>query len=254
MIAVAIIDDHPAIREWFAQVVEQADGLALACAEPSTESFDCRIKAWQADARPAPDVVVLDLSLAAGRRDGAAGVAHLVCAGFAVLVLSASENRDAVVSAIEAGARGYVTKAAQTSEILTAIREVAAGNVYVSPTLASYLLRASMQARTSALTDREQQILALIATGMTDKEIAIQLGISVRTVRSHLDNVGNKLGERRRAALASQAHRLGLTPPELTTPEPNRRSRAGQGARADWWSAGPRTRVASPSRSPVGGQ
>jgi DNA-binding NarL/FixJ family response regulator len=163
------------------------------------------------DDEPLPDVVVLDLSLAAGHRDGAAGVAHLVSAGFAVLVLSASEDRDAVLAAVEAGARGYVTKAAQTSEILAAVSEVAAGRAYVSPTLAAYLLRASMQARTPALTDRERQILVLVATGMTDQEIAAQLGISVRTVRSHLDNVGNKLGERRRAALASQAHRLGLT-------------------------------------------
>jgi DNA-binding NarL/FixJ family response regulator len=128
-----------------------------------------------------------------------------------VLVLSASEDRESVVTALEAGARGYVTKSAQTSEILAAVREVAAGNHYVSPTLAAYLLRASAEARTPALTERERQILVLIATGMTDQEIAGQLNISVRTVRSHLDNIGHKLGERRRAALASQAHRLGLT-------------------------------------------
>jgi DNA-binding NarL/FixJ family response regulator len=211
MIHVAIIDDHPAILEWFTQVIEQADELTLAAAERSVESFDCRIQARQRDAEPAPEVVVLDLSLAVSHRDGAAGVAYLASAGFAVLVLSASENRDDVLSAIEAGARGYVTKAAQTSEILAAIREVAAGKGYVSPTLASYLLRASMQARAPVVTSRERQILVLVATGMTDQEIAVQLGISVRTVRSHLDNVGNKLGERRRAALASQAHRLGLT-------------------------------------------
>lgn len=211
MIHVAIIDDHPAIREWFTQAVRQVSGLSLVSAEPSVESFDCGMEARRRAGEPLPDVVLLDLSLAARCRDGAAGVAHLVAAGFAVLVLSASEDRESVLAALEAGARGYVTKAAQTSEILVAAREIAAGNQYVSPTLASFLLRASSEARTPALTDRERQILVLIATGMTDQEIAGQLAISVRTVRSHLDNIGSKLGERRRAALASQAHRLGLT-------------------------------------------
>ena len=210
MTYVAIIDDHPAIREWFTQAVRRADGLALAGAEPSIESFDCGIEARRRAAKPLPDVVVLDLSLAAGHRGGAAGVTHLVSAGFAVLVQSASEDREAVLDALEAGARGYLTKAAQTSEIIAAVREVAAGNHYVSPTLASYVLRASMQSRSPVLTDREQQVLVLIATGMTDQEIAAQLGISASTVRSHLDNIGDKLGERRRAALASQAYRLGI--------------------------------------------
>jgi len=214
MIYVAIIDDHPAIREWFTQAVTGLGEFVLVSAEPSIESFDRSMLARREGAQPLPDVVVLDLSLAGGCRDGAAGVAHLA-AGFAVLVLSATEDRESVLTVLEAGARGYMTKAAQTSEILAAVREVAAGNHYVSPTLASFLLRASREARTPALTDREQQILVLIATGMTDQEIAGHLGISVRTVRSHLDNIGGKLGERRRAALASQAHRLGLSGREI---------------------------------------
>jgi DNA-binding NarL/FixJ family response regulator len=216
MTHVAIIDDHPAIREWFTQAVRQAKGLVLVGGEPSIESFDCSMEARRRAAKPLPDVVLLDLTLAAGHRDGAAGVAHLVSGGFAVLVLSASDNREAVLAALEAGARGYVTKAASTSEIIAAVREVAAGNHYVSPTLASYLLSAAREARTPAVTNREQQILVLIATGLTDQEIAARLGIKVSTVRSHLDNIGDKLGERRRAALASQAHRLGLAgrPPD----------------------------------------
>jgi DNA-binding NarL/FixJ family response regulator len=210
MIRVAIIDDHPAIREWFAYAVKGRKELALVAGEPFIESFTRTMEMRRRAAKPLPDVVLLDLGLAAGLRDGAAGVAHLVSAGFAVLVLSASDNREAVIAAIEAGARGYVTKTAETSEILNAVREVAAGNHYVSPTLASFLLSA---AKRPALTDRERQILVLIATGMTDQEIAAELSISVRTVRSHLDNIGNKLGGRRRAALASEAHRLGLSLP-----------------------------------------
>jgi DNA-binding NarL/FixJ family response regulator len=210
MTYVAIIDDHPAIREWFTQAAGRSRGLTLLCAKPSVESFDCEMRARRRASKPLPEVVLLDLSLAAGHRSGAAGVAALVAAGFAVLVLSASEDGQTVIAALEAGARGYVTKAAPTTEVLAAVRAVAAGNHYISPTLASFLLRASREGRRPVLTDRERQVLALIATGMTDREIAEELGIGVRTVRSHLENIGDKLGERRRAALASQAHRLGL--------------------------------------------
>jgi DNA-binding NarL/FixJ family response regulator len=222
MIHVAIIDDHPAIREWFSQAATRSRGFTLVCAKPSIESFDCEMRARRRVAKPPPDVVLLDLGLAAGHQAGAAGVAHLVSAGFAVLVLSASEDREAVLAALEAGARGYVTKAAQTSEVLAAVRVVAAGNHYVSPILASFVLRASRADRTPALTNREQQILVLIATGMTDQEIADELSIGVRTVRSHLDNIGDKLGERRRAALASQAHRLGLVQGPQISERPRR--------------------------------
>jgi DNA-binding NarL/FixJ family response regulator len=211
MIHVAIIDDHPAILEWFIGAVTRADGLVLVCAEPSIEAFDRAAAAVRRADGPGPDVVLLDLSLAGAQLDGAAGVVHVVGQGFAVLVLSASGNREAVLGALEAGARGYMLKTTSTSDIFTAIREVAAGHHYVTPTLAAYLLRASADSAVPVLTPREEQVLVHVATGMTDKEIAARLGIGVSTVRSHLDNMGAKLGERRRAALASHAHRLGLT-------------------------------------------
>jgi DNA-binding NarL/FixJ family response regulator len=218
MIGVAIIDDHPAIMEWFSGAVSKAPGLLLCFGEPSIEAFDCTVESLRRAAEPVPDVVLLDLSLARGTRncgrcDGTAGVAHLVRGGFSVLVFSANENREAVLGAIEAGAQGYVTKTAPTSEILVALQEIAMGNHYVSPVLASYVLRASRSQIGPSLTSREKQILSLIATGLTDQEIAAQLGIRICTVRSHLDNIGGKLGNRRRAALASQAHLLGLTRP-----------------------------------------
>lgn len=221
MIEVAIIDDHPAILEWFSSAVTKAPGLMLRFAERSIEAFDCTVESLRSAAEPLPDVVLLDLSLTSGNRngsrfDGNAGVAHLVRGGFSVLVFSASENREAVLGAIDAGAQGYVTKTAPTSEILTALREIAMGNHYLSPVLVSYVLSASRDQTGPSLTIREKEILSLIATGLTDQEIAAQLGIRICTVRSHLDSIGGKLGNRRRAALASHAHRLGLARPNLT--------------------------------------
>jgi DNA-binding NarL/FixJ family response regulator len=213
MIRVAIIDDHPAILEWFSGAVAQADGLDLTCAENSIEAFDRAIGAARRAGRALPGVVLVDLGLTRGKLGGAAGVAHIAGQGLAVLVLSASDNREAVLAALESGARGYVVKTAATSDVLTAIREVAAGHLYVSPTLAGYLLRLSRDSGTPALTAREQQVLTHVATGMTDSQIAAQLAISPSTVRSHLDNIGAKLGNRHRAALAAHAHRLGLIPP-----------------------------------------
>ena len=215
MTGVAVIDDHPAILEWFTEAVSRAPGLEYVCGERSIEAFDRTIEAARRTSGPFPDVVLLDLSLGRNSRDGShcdgtAGVAHLVRSGFAVLVFSASEKREAVLGALDAGAHGYVAKTAPTREILDAIREIAAGHHYVSPVLAAYVIRASREPRGPALTEREKEVLALVATGLTDQEVAAELRIGMKTVRSHLDNISGKLGNRRRAALASHAHRLGL--------------------------------------------
>jgi len=188
VIRVAIIDDHPAILEWFAAAVGTAGGLELSRCEHSIEAFDAVVAAARRTGAALPGVVLLDLSLAGGL-DGAAGVEHLAGQGFAVLVFSASENRDAVLAALAAGARGYLLKTSPTSDVLTAVREVAAGHHYVSPTLAAYLLRASRDAPAPVLTSREEQVVRCVATGMTDKAIAAELGIGASTVRSHLDNM-----------------------------------------------------------------
>jgi DNA-binding NarL/FixJ family response regulator len=155
-------------------------------------------------------VLLLDLGLASGGPQGADAVAHLCARGVAVLVISASGGRRAVVSAVSAGAAGYLGKDAEPAEIVRAVQTVAGGGSYISPTLAGYLLD---DARAIRLTGREEEILRLVAAGETDLDIAEELVISVHTVHSHLDRIRAKTGHHRRVDLTRFAIDRGLVPP-----------------------------------------
>jgi DNA-binding NarL/FixJ family response regulator len=126
--------------------------------------------------------------------------------------VSAAGTPDDVIDAIAAGAAGYLTKETDAEEITRAVRTVANGDTYVSPTLASYLLRAQKTASAFELTKRERDVLALVAAGEKDQDIAEQLFIAVTTVHSHLERIRDKTGARRRAELTNLAHRLGIGP------------------------------------------
>jgi DNA-binding NarL/FixJ family response regulator len=197
---VAIVEDHPVFRKGLMQVVEAAPGLELAGVARSVDEFN---SLHLGDGV----IVLLDLQLQGSRLEGADAVAHLVTGGHQVLVVSASEQAADVVQAIGAGARGYLSKQAEETEILGAIQALAQGRTYVSATLAGYLLQAPIP-----ITAREREILELVAGGETDQDIAEQLTISVRTVHSHLDRIRDKTGARRRADLTRLAIERGIIP------------------------------------------
>lgn len=200
-LGVAVIEDHPLYREAVERVVDDSADLALMLSTASIEEFDARV-------REAPDVVVVDLHLPG--LEGGAGVRHLASQGYVVLVLSGSFDGPDVVDAIAEGARGYLSKDAQAPEIVSAIRTVANGRSYVAPTLAGFLLQAHRQAppsTTADLSEREREVLGLVAQGETDHAIGRILCISVSTVRSHLDRIRDKTGQRRRADLTRFAIR-----------------------------------------------
>jgi DNA-binding NarL/FixJ family response regulator len=144
--------------------------------------------------------------------EGSAGVAHVRGRGHQVLVVSAAGTPDDVVDAIGAGAAGYLTKETDAEEITHAVRVVAGGDTYVSPTLASYLLRVERSTSQYKLTKRERDVLALVASGEKDQDIAAELSIAITTVHSHLERIRDKTGARRRAELTNLAHRLGIGP------------------------------------------
>ncbi len=201
MIQVAIVEDHPVFRKGLIQVIEATPDLALAGAARSVEELDAQPQGGE----QAAQVVLLDLRLPG--LTGAAAVAHLYTRGQTVLVVSASEAPADVVDAIGAGARGYLSKQAEEAEIVGAIRTVAEGRTYVSATLAAYLLQAPIH-----ITEREREILELVAGGETDQDIAELLQVSIRTVHSHLDRIRNKTGSRRRADLTRFALQRGFVP------------------------------------------
>ncbi len=194
MISVAIVDDHPLYRRGLAGAVDQADGLTVVAEAESIEAFEA--------AEVRPDVVLLDLHLPGIR--GADGVAHVHGLGHRLIVVSAAGAPEDVVDAIAAGADGYLTKDATADDIERAVRAVAGGQTYVSPTLASYLIRVDKQKTIEQefkLSARELEVLALVASGETDRDIAKQLHIATATVYSHLERIRDKTGARRRAQL-----------------------------------------------------
>lgn len=150
-----------------------------------------------------PDVVLLDVHLPGGRGGGGAevlrGCAHLL-AQTRFLALSVSDAAHDVVTVIRSGARGYVTKSISGPEISDAVRRVAGGDAVFSPRLAGFVLDAfgssqseQIDTELDLLSDRELQVMRLIARGYSYKEVAKELFISVKTVESHVSNVLRKL-------------------------------------------------------------
>lgn len=203
-ITVAVVEDHPLFRAAVARVLGEVPDFTVATTAESVAQF--------AAARLEPGaVVILDLKLR-GVGDAAA-VMQVVGMGHRVLVVSAHAGQDEVLGAIGAGAKGYLTKDTDGGEIIRAVREVAAGNSYVTPTLASFLLNASLGRSAGpklVLSAREREVLSLVAAGEKDQEIAELLHISVRTVRSHLDRIRDKTGLRNRAQLTRYAIEQGI--------------------------------------------
>ena len=203
MIRVAVVEDHPIFRDGICRAIEAAADLQLVAAHGSVEGFE---------ASPEPvDVVVLDLNLPGA--SGAEGVRRIRTFAPA-LIVSAASTRNDVLDAIAAGASGYLTKDASAADIVAAIGFVAGGGCYVSPTLAGYLLEdrtVKTQDDTNKLSSREREILTLVASGERDTDIAEMLFISVSTVRSHLDRIRDKTGQRRRPDLTRFAIEQGFT-------------------------------------------
>ncbi|RZQ59380.1 response regulator transcription factor [Amycolatopsis suaedae] len=203
-IRVGVVEDHPLYRSAVARLLDEAEDIELGPVADSVARF--------AASREAPGcVVVLDLKLR-GVADAAA-VLEVVGMGHRVLVVSAHAGQSEVLGAIAAGARGYLSKDADGDEILRAVREIAAGNSYVSPTLASFVLDSARDKAAGpklVLSERERQVLSLVAAGERDQDIAEAMSISVRTVRSYLDRIRDKTGRRRRPELTRLAIEEGL--------------------------------------------
>lgn len=205
MIRVGIVEDHPLFLRGLSQVIDVAPGTALGLAVGTVAEFEERV--------PGPlDVVIVDLGLPDAR--GGEAVRRIGAAGIPVLVISATEQESIVLDAMASGARGYLTKSADSSDIIAAIETVACGGSYISPAVASLVLRAAGTATKggefAVLTPREREVLSLLASGETNEQIAHLLGISVRTVGSHLDRIREKTGRRRRADLTRLAIEEGL--------------------------------------------
>ncbi|HEX6351954.1 response regulator transcription factor [Actinophytocola sp.] len=195
-IVVGVIDRHPLYLGALARLVVETPGLELCAATASVARF-------LSERRCANCVVLLDSGLP--WLPGASAVRTVTGHGHRVLVLSAETARQEVRAAMSAGAVGYLGKSAEAEEIVAAVRQVAAGNRYLPP---SVLLDGPSPQLD--LSDREVDVLTRLAGGARDEDIARSLKISVRTVRSYLDRIRDKTGLRRRSELTRYAIEHGL--------------------------------------------
>lgn len=193
---VVLVDDHAIFRSGLR--ADLAADLQIVGEAGSVE------QAIEVIERERPDVVLLDVHLPGGRGGGGAEVlascAHLF-SQTKFLALSVSDSAQDVVLVIRSGARGYVTKSISGQEISDAVRRVAGGDAVFSPRLAGFVLDAfgssvapgQIDEELDLLTDRELQVMRLIARGYSYKEVAKELFISIKTVESHVSNVLRKL-------------------------------------------------------------
>jgi len=207
-IRVLIVDDHAVVRAGLKLLVDAEDDLeAVGEAESAREAvFEARTTK--------PDVVLMDVMMP--EQSGLAVVPQLVQEHpeATVLVLSMQDDPRYVREAFEAGASGYVLKEAADTELVAAIRDVAAGGRYVHPELGARLVAAETAERRRAeedpLSDREREVLRLLALGHTNQEIAKELYISVRTAETHRAHIMQKLRLSSRAELVRYALSEGL--------------------------------------------
>jgi DNA-binding NarL/FixJ family response regulator len=160
-----------------------------------------------------PDVVLMDLSMP--DLDGVAATRRLleVCPDAKVLVLTSFSDRDRITSALAAGAAGYLLKDAEPRELLAAIRSAAGGATPIDPRVASTLLSARPEPVVPVLSEREVEVLRLVAEGLANKQIAARLGLREKTVKNRLSRVFAVIGVGDRTSAALWAHRNLAAPP-----------------------------------------
>lgn len=207
-IRVVLCDDHPIVRAGLRQVIEQQPDLELVAEAATVAEVTALVDSLD------PGVVVMDLSLPDGSGINATRLVREAHPGTAVVVLTVHDDLSYLRQAFGAGAAGYVVKDAADTELVAAIRAVAAGGSYVHPRLGAALARSEPSGAVGGpggdLSERETQVIQLIAMGLTNGEIADRLHVSVRTVESHRAHIYQKLGTRSRAELVMIAREAGL--------------------------------------------
>jgi len=208
---VMVVDDHPMWRDAVERDLAAAGFDVVAVAADGDQAL-ARFPAAR------PQVVVLDLQIPGP--NGVQVTARVLeqDPSARVLVLSASGEQDDVLEAVKAGATGYLTKSAQSRELVDAVRRVAAGDTVFTPGLAGLVLGefrrlsepAGHDPATPELTERETEILKMVAKGMSYKAIADRLGLSHRTVQNHVQNTLRKLQMHNRVELTRYAIEQGL--------------------------------------------
>jgi DNA-binding NarL/FixJ family response regulator len=211
-LTVLIADDHPLFRKGMRSLLQSMPDIELAGEAKSGQ------EAIQMAIERQPDLVLMDLQMPEGSGLVATREISKASPNIHILIVTLFEDDESIFTALRAGARGYILKDAEEEEMMRAIRAVGEGEAIFSPAIAARLMDYFSATRSLVpqevfpeLTDREREILTLIARGKTNAQIAEELTISLKTVRNHASNIFNKLQVADRAQAAIRAREAGLS-------------------------------------------
>jgi len=213
-IRVLLADDHAVVRAGIRQFLEQADDIEVIAEADDGAAAKNLIEQLQ------PDVAVLDIQMPQATGIEVTRWIRTHQPDVGVLVLTAYDDDPYINAVLQAGANGYVLKTAAPGEIIRAVREVHAGNSVLDAAILqkmmSQVFTGTIPAPVEKLTDREMEVLSLVAKGYTNKAIGLQLAISDRTVQGHLAHIFGKLQAGSRTEAVMKAVSLGWLPSDLS--------------------------------------
>jgi two-component system nitrate/nitrite response regulator NarL len=205
-ISIVVVDDHPLFRQGVVAALQTQPDFQVVGETDSGE------QALQLARTLMPQVMLLDVSMTGWNGITTAEKVSIACPATAIVMLTVSDDKDRLLAAFKAGARAYVLKGVSAQELARVVRAAAAGEVYVSQSLAGEMLVSLTQGRApdplQELTAREREILALIGNGYTNREIGEKVSLSEQTIKHYVTNILQKLQVRSRveAALLATRH------------------------------------------------
>jgi two-component system, NarL family, nitrate/nitrite response regulator NarL len=209
-IRIVVADDHPLFREGVVTSLGSNPGMSVV---GQAETADEAVRLVREEL---PDLALLDITMPGGGIEAARKIAS-ACPATRIVMLTVSEDEDDLLAAMKAGASGYVLKGVSARELAAVLRSVSAGEVYVAPSLAFGLLREMSKPRPSdplaELSTRERQVLELVASGLSNQEIGLKLGLAEKTIKHYMTNILTKLQVRSRVEAALMAAKVGLGQP-----------------------------------------
>lgn len=205
-INILVADDHPLFRQGVVNSLQMDPEFKVVAETDSGQ------EALALARKLLPDVVLLDISMPGWSGIVTAEKIAMACPATVIVMLTGSDDKDKLLAALKAGARAYVLKGVSAKELASVVRSAVAGEVYVSPSIAAEMLVSLTQGKApdplQELTDREREILALIGTGLTNREIGERIFLSEKTIKHYVTNILQKLQVRSRveAALLASNH------------------------------------------------
>ncbi|WP_176947102.1 response regulator [Lentzea fradiae] len=202
-VRVLLVDDHEVVRRGLREMLDDEEDISVIAEAGSVGEAIARA------ANTPPDVAVVDVQLPDG--SGVDLCRSLRDRGIRCLVLTAFDDEEALVGAIMAGASGYLLKQVRGQDVVTAVREVAAGRSLLDPATTSRVLERMRNPAPVGLTDQEQRVLELIGEGLTNRQIGERLFLAEKTVKNYVTSVLAKLGMERRTQAAAWVAKRGRT-------------------------------------------